>query len=165
MSIAEYKEKLQQPLRQATLGFLVREGEILLAMKKRGFGEGKWNGSGGKPEPGELIEDTAVREINEEIRVTPKSLQRMGTIRFYIPHKPEWDQEVLVYIVDEWEGEPQETEEMRPQWFSTSEIPFDEMWPDDKHWLPLVLGGKKITAEFIFDEEMKVKEFVLQEGL
>jgi hypothetical protein len=32
-------------LRLTTLCYVRREGEILLAMKKRGFGQGKWNGT------------------------------------------------------------------------------------------------------------------------
>lgn len=36
-------------------------GDILLGLKKRGFGEGKWNGFGGKVEPGETIHQAAAR--------------------------------------------------------------------------------------------------------
>jgi len=39
---------------------------MLLGMKKRGFGAGKWNGFGGKVEPGETVEDGAMRELHEE---------------------------------------------------------------------------------------------------
>jgi 8-oxo-dGTP diphosphatase / 2-hydroxy-dATP diphosphatase len=35
--------------------------EILLGLKKRGFGEGKWNGFGGKVNPTETITDAAIR--------------------------------------------------------------------------------------------------------
>lgn len=36
---------------QNTLVFVFNpQNQVLLAMKKRGFGEGKWNGSGGKVE-------------------------------------------------------------------------------------------------------------------
>jgi len=38
---------------------------ILLGMKKRGLGIGKWNGFGGKLEPGESIEAAAARELHE----------------------------------------------------------------------------------------------------
>ena len=48
---------------------LLREmgrGEILLGMKKRGFGQGKWNGFGGKVKEGESIRECARRETLEE---------------------------------------------------------------------------------------------------
>eukprot|EP00056_Hartaetosiga_gracilis_P017259 m.6783 g.6783 ORF g.6783 m.6783 type:complete len:151 (-) comp5533_c0_seq1:454-906(-) len=38
---------------------------ILLGMKKRGFGKGKFNGFGGKLEKGETVEEAAVRELQE----------------------------------------------------------------------------------------------------
>ena len=60
-----YKEK---PKQQVTLCFFIKENQILLAMKKRGFGAGWWNGYGGKPEPGmkETMEDVSIRETREE---------------------------------------------------------------------------------------------------
>ncbi len=68
---------------KTTLCFLLQENSILLARKKRGFGEGKWNGAGGKVEFGETIEDAARRETNEEIGVSPKNIERVATLYFY----------------------------------------------------------------------------------
>jgi len=45
---------------------------------------------------------------------------------------------------------------MKPQWFERGIIPFDEMWGDDKHWLPHILEGKRLKAKFFFDENDKV---------
>jgi len=89
MNLVEYRETLTNPLRQATLLFLVRSGEILLAMKKRGFGEGRWNGVGGKVADGETVEDAAVHEIEEEIGVKPITLHQVATLDFYFPHNPD----------------------------------------------------------------------------
>ncbi|MDR0650832.1 MAG: NUDIX domain-containing protein [Candidatus Peribacteria bacterium] len=53
---------------QTTLVFLFNlQGQLLLAMKKRGFGVGKWSGPGGKVEEGESISQAAVREVEEEV--------------------------------------------------------------------------------------------------
>lgn len=141
-------------MRDVTLVFLVREGEILLGMKKRGFGAGKWNGVGGKVEPGESIAEGAAREANEEIGVSisPEDLRSHGTIEFSFNDKPEWSQRVHVFVTEKWEGEPVESEEMRPQWHAHHEIPFGEMWLDDPHWLPKILDGKRIEGEFMFNE-------------
>ncbi|MCP5842996.1 NUDIX domain-containing protein, partial [Klebsiella pneumoniae] len=65
-----------------TLLFLRRDDELLLAMKKRGFGAGKWNGVGGKIEAGETIEDALVRECQEEINVTPLNWQAVAELDF-----------------------------------------------------------------------------------
>jgi len=139
-------------MRQATLLFLIKDNQILLAMKKRGFGQGRWNGVGGKPEENEDILDTAIRETQEEIGVVPKNISQVATLDFYFQNKSEWNQQVLVFITNEWEGEPSKSEEMEPQWFETNNLPFGSMWPDDPFWLPSVLSGKKIQAEFTFGD-------------
>lgn len=163
MRIEEYKERELPVLRQATLCFLIKDDEILLAMKKRGFGVGRWNGMGGKAKNGEKIETAAIRETNEEVGVTPKNLKKKAVLKFYFPHRPDWNQEVTVYFSKKWEGELSESGEMLPKWYKKNNLPFDSMWSDDIHWLQPVLEGKKIEAEFLFGEgdvvlDSKIKE-------
>lgn len=157
-------------MRDATLIFLLRGDppqEILLGLKKKGLGAGKWNGFGGKVEPNESIERAAARELHEEcgIEVAAQDLHRVARIEFYFPHKPEWDQVVHAFIAKEWRGEPSESREMMPRWFATNAIPYDTMWADDKEWLPLVLQGKRVDARFTFmaDNET-VSESRIQQG-
>lgn len=158
----------RSPLRQASLCLLLREGEILLARKKRGFGVGKWNGAGGKPEPGEPIESTAIRETEEEIGVTPRDLRRVATLDFFFPQTPEydgWDQQVCVFLGEAWDGEPTESEEMIPRWFPLDALPLAEMWPDDPYWLPLVLAGKRVRAYFLYASADTISEWAIYEGV
>ena len=166
MKVADYKKQVPQPLREVTLLFLLRDGQILLALKKRGFGAGKMNGVGGKPDKGETIEQTAVRETFEEIGVTPKKFKKVANLDFYFPHMPldkNWNQRVVTFFCHEWEGEPTESEEMAPKWFSIDALPFSDMWSDDAHWLPRVLAGKFVEAEFAFDKDGGVADFILNE--
>lgn len=139
-------------MKTCTLLFLLSDNKILLAMKKRGFGAGHWNGVGGKVEPGESLEEAAMRECQEEISVTPKNLEKVAVHDFIFPDDIE-DIKVHTFITKSWEGEPCETEEMAPQWFKISEIPYTKMWDDDIVWLPLVLQGKKLKTTFRFDLE------------
>src|SRR5690606_24398839 len=128
------------------------EQQILLAMKKRGFGEGKWNGVGGKVEEGESIEAAAVREACEEIGVVirPTALHERGVLSFSFEDVPEFAQDVHVFFVTQWEGEPTESEEMRPQWYSVDALPYDTMWVSDTYWLPRVVRGENMIARFHF---------------
>lgn len=137
-----------------TICFLIKNNQILLAMKKRGFGANRWNGYGGKAGEGESVLDAAVREIKEEsgIDVKNEALRKVSEIDFVFPQKPEWDQNTHVFFVNEWEGEPKETEEMRPQWFDLGTIPYSEMWPEDKLWLPRAILGEKIKGKIYFKD-------------
>ena len=56
--------------------------QVLLGMKKRGFGKGRWNGFGGKMAVGETIEDAARRELREEAGITVKNFEKLGIIDF-----------------------------------------------------------------------------------
>ena len=151
-----------------TLLFLIdtQEQKVLLAMKKRGFGVGKWNGVGGKVERGEAIGDAVLRETKEEIEVTvsPEDLEPVATIQFSFQGSPHDTISGHIFITKKWSGEPVETEEMAPKWFAFSDIPYSSMWVDDEHWLPQVLAGKKLDAKFLFSEDgSKILEMTIQE--
>lgn len=139
-------------MKQLTLLFLIRDNSVLLAMKKRGFGAGRWNGVGGKLIAGETIEQALVRECQEEIGVTPIQYEKAAEIIFHEQHNGERNTlQVHVFLSRQWKGKPKETEEMAPQWFKIASLPFHDMWPDDRYWLPQVLAGKKLHAEFELD--------------
>lgn len=158
------KKNTKEPLRQVSLVFLRKDNQILLAMKKRGFAVGKWNGSGGKPKDGDKsIEATARREMFEETTVTPRKLKKVAVLNFYFEIKTEWNQQVHVFLTSEWKGIPTETEEMAPKWFSLNEIPYSQMWEDDPFWLPKVLEGKIVEGNFLFDENQKMQEYEVKE--
>ena len=129
-----------------------RFSEICLAMKKRGFGVGKWNGTGGKLLEGESVEQSAVRETEEEINVRIKEFYKVAELEFSFANKPEWNQSTHVFFCEHWEGTPSESEEMKPEWFSIKDIPFSNMWADDIFWLPEVLDRKQLKGKFLFGE-------------
>lgn len=151
----------------ATLCFLVetekdKPKRICLAMKKRGFGTGKWNGAGGKLQENETPELAAQRETFEEIGVQPEALAKVATLTFIFPYKPTWGQIIHVYLSTKWVGEPTESEEMKPEWFDIESIPYDKMWTDDEIWLPHVLNGKTLEGSFSFAEDESVLEHTIK---
>lgn len=134
------------------LCFVVKEGKVLLAMKKRGFGAGWWNGAGGKVKDEETPLEAVLRETQEEIGIIPQNPIHCGTLNFFFEDgNPDW--RVDVFLTEDFEGEPVESEEMRPAWFSVEEIPYEEMWADDPHWLPLLLAGKHFEGRFNFRDD------------
>ncbi len=93
-----------------------------------------------------------LREAKEEIGVEVKKVNKVAELSFDFPHNNEWNQLVHVYFSDHWEGEPIETEEMRPMWFSVESLPLNKMWPDDEFWLPEVIKGNLVRGFFKFGE-------------
>jgi 8-oxo-dGTP diphosphatase len=143
-----------RPTDLATLVFVHRNGRLLLIHKKRGLGAGKLNGPGGRLEIGETLDACASREVREELRITPKGLEKRGELRFqfvdgYAIH-------VHVYRASDFEGTPSETPEAIPHWVDEDQIPYDEMWEDDRIWLPLLIAGTRFDGRFIFDGDSMV---------
>jgi 8-oxo-dGTP diphosphatase/2-hydroxy-dATP diphosphatase len=145
-----------------TLCIIYQHPKVLLGMKKRGFGAGRWNGFGGKVTPEETIEEAAIREMREEAGVEVKNLREAGVLNFEFRDSPEV-LEVHIFRSDDFSGEPEESEEMKPQWFHINEIPFGLMWPDDKYWLPLFLDGKKFRGSFLFGKSNVILKYKLRE--
>lgn len=133
-----------------TLCIVHQHPRVLLGMKKRGFGAGRWNGFGGKVEGDETVEVAAIREIKEEVGIVPTKMTRVGVLDFLFDsdHK---ELEVHVFRISEFSCEPSESEEMKPQWFDVDKIPFDNMWNSDTLWLPLLLEGKSFRGAFHYD--------------
>lgn len=138
-----------------TLAFVYEPSRVLLGMKKRGFGMGKWNGFGGKIEPGETMLEAAARELFEESGVRALEIKPAGFIHFDLGGR-DFTMEVNLFRIMRHEGKPEETEEMKPQWFHYDDIPYDKMWADDKFWLPDFLKGKDIKGSFKLDAENRI---------
>lgn len=145
-----------------TLCLIQKDDKILLGMAKRGKGEGKWNGFGGKVEIGETIEDATKREVLEESGITVSDIEKVGVLDFTLPDEEKiW--QVHIFKATDFMGEPTETDEMEPQWFNVEEIPFELMWPDDVYWFPLFLAGKKFEGKFVFNDKYIITEHELRE--
>ena len=146
-----------------TLLFLRRDAEVLLAMKLRGFGAGRWNGVGGKLEEGESLEQGLVREAREEVGVIPTRYEKVADLTFdeYFKGEPAL-MHVHVYVATKWDGVPTKSEEMDPKWFEISKIPYETMWADDPYWLPQVLDGEKVVADFVLDENDAIQKVSVQ---
>ena len=123
-------------MRPTTLCFPVRpDGKLLLGRKKRGFGVSKWNGFGGK------------------IEAREEDLDLVGFLDFHFSASPDLDHIGFVYFLRQWQGTVQETEEMEPQWFDPSALPYDEMWKGDRTWIPMLLKKEKVKGIITFAED------------
>ncbi len=137
------------PRERATLLFVRCNGEILLIRKKRGLGAGKINGPGGRIDPGETAEACAIREVQEELCVTPTGVQPAGELLFQFADG--YSLHGYVFTATGYEGTPTETDEATPIWMKEGAIPYPEMWADDRIWLPFMLRGHHFVGRFLFD--------------
>ena len=151
-----------QPKDPATLVFVIQDGKILLIDKKTGFGKGKVNGPGGKLEKGESPEACAVRECQEELKITVTQLKFCGQHRFQFVDG--YSLLVWVYSSETFEGIPTETVEARPLWVPLDEIPYEKMWEDDHLWLPMLLAGQRFQGRWLFDGDMMLDYELLCEN-
>jgi 8-oxo-dGTP diphosphatase len=149
-----------QPTERATLLFVLRGAEILLIDKKTGLGAGKVNGPGGRIDIGETALHGAIREVQEELCVTPTGVSEAGELFFqfvdgYALHG-------TVFSATGCEGALCETREAAPLWTPVDRIPYDRMWADDVLWLPLLLRGVAFKGYFIFDGDTMLDSRVVE---
>ncbi len=147
-----------QPVDRATLLFVFERGaagdRVLLIEKKRGLGEGLINAPGGRLDPGETAVEAAIREVQEELRITPLAPYWCG--EHYFQFRDGYSMHVHVYASDSYEGTPTETPEAVPRWTPCDAIPYERMWADDAHWIPLLLAGERFSGRYLFDGQAMV---------
>jgi 8-oxo-dGTP diphosphatase len=151
-------------MREATLCHPLRGAELLLIRKQRGPGAGNLVAPGGKIEDGETPRECAVRETREEVGLHVQDLDKRGELRFVFGEEPFMF--VHVFLTRDFRGRSEETAEAVPQWVDTDDLPYEEMWDDDRYWLPLLLDGQQFRGEFFFDSDGEaVLEYDLVTGL
>jgi 8-oxo-dGTP diphosphatase len=137
------------PQEHATLLFVRQTDRMLLIRKKRGLGAGKINGPGGRLDKDESPLACAIREVQEELLITPIGVELRGELAFQF--RDGYALYVYVFSAVGCEGEPQETDEAEPLWYPIDAIPFDQMWADDCLWFPHLLRGEYFRGRFLFD--------------
>jgi 8-oxo-dGTP diphosphatase len=138
-----------RPVDTATLLFVVKGGQVLLIRKKRGLGAGKINAPGGRLHPGETPDQAAVREVEEEVCVTPLGAHELGQLSFQFTDG--YSLHCHVFRAADCTGEAAATEEADPLWTPLDRIPFAEMWADDILWIPHLLAGRPFAGRFIYE--------------
>lgn len=158
--VAEIDWQSWQPVDRGTILFVISEGRILLIHKKRGLGAGKINGPGGRLDDGETPFECAVREVEEELRISPSGVDEIGELQFQFIDG--YSIHVWVFKASGFDGTPEETDEADPLWTAIDEIPYDQMWPDDRIWLPLLLEERPFLGRFVFDGDRMLDHHLIE---
>ncbi|KAJ2818075.1 Nudix (Nucleoside diphosphate linked moiety X)-type motif 1 [Coemansia erecta] len=114
--------------------------QVLLGLKKRGMGEGLWNGFGGKLEPNETIDACAYL--------------------LFMKCRSGWEITIFVYVARGLVGDLCESDEMRPQWFGVDELPYEKAHTEARLWWPTMLAGHTFSARFVFSQDDLVEHSI-----
>lgn len=144
-----------------TLCYILNDkNEVLLIMKKRGVGAGKWNGPGGKVDQGESVEQSIIREVKEETGLTVSDLKNKGVLEFVCPTHPEIESRCHIFITRDFAGETIESEECYSQWHNLDNIPFEQMWDSDIIWFKkLISDFKEVRYRFFFNANENMEKY------
>lgn len=147
-----------EPTWRATLAFIFRGDCVLLIHKKTGFGKGKINAPGGRLEAGETPLQAAIREVREEVCVTPIGMEACGELRFQF--RDGLALHGYVFRAAGCVGTPAATREADPFWQPIDAMPYDHMWADDRHWVPLLFARRRFSGRFLFDGETMLEHAI-----
>lgn len=118
--------------------------------KENDYHKGKWNGLGGKFNPGETPEECAIREIEEESGLKVKSVKMKGFITFPLfDGKEDWY--VFLFTADEFEGEQIDSPEGQLEWIPNDKLTEMNLWDGDKIFIPWLFEYKFFSAKFNYD--------------
>ena len=130
----------------ATLCYVKNNGKTLMIYRhrKNDIHEGKYNGLGGKFNPGESPEDCITREVKEESGLTIHNPRLRGILSF--PGFMQEDWIVFVYTANEFSGELKSSEEGNLHWVDDSTLLNLSLWESDKYFLGWIQENKFFSA-------------------
>lgn len=146
-------------MKLATLCYVKRDGQTLMLhriKKENDMHAGKWNGLGGKLEPGETPEECVVREVAEESGLRLRDPHLRGMITFpAFAGDDDWY--TFVYTATRFEGELIESPEGVLAWVPDADLLALALWPGDRIFLPWLQQDAFFSAKFVYKEDDLVR--------
>ena len=150
-------------MKLATLCYVRKDGKTLMVHRIKKANDihlGKWNGLGGKFEPGETPEQCAIREIKEEAGLTVRSLILKGFLTFPgFANEEDWY--AFVFVVPEFEGELIESPEGRLEWIEDRDLFNLNLWEGDREFLPWLDQPGFFSGRFVYKDNRLVEHSVV----
>ena len=137
-------------MKLATLCYIKDNGKTLMLFrnkKENDYHEGKWNGIGGKFEPGETPEECAIREIKEETGLIAEALTLKGLITFPLFDGVD-DWYVFLFVITKFSGELIDSPEGELSWIDDDKLLELNLWDGDRIFIPWLKEDKFFSAKF-----------------
>ena len=139
-------------MKLATLCYVIdkkKNSTLMIYRNKKlnDYHEGKWNGLGGKFEPGESPEECAAREIEEESGLRVTSVRMRGFITFPLFDGID-DWYVFLFTATEFRGELIDSAEGDLEWIPNDKLTKINLWDGDKIFIPWLFEDKFFSAKF-----------------
>ena len=147
----------------ATLCY-VRNGDKTLMLhrvkKENDIHEGKWNGLGGKMEPGETPEECVTREVREESGLHIRDPALRGVLMF-----PEFDGNndwlAFVFTAHTFTGELINSTEGILQWIDNADLLDLNLWEGDKIFLKWLERDAFFSGKFTYKKKRLIDHQVV----
>jgi 8-oxo-dGTP diphosphatase len=157
----QLKTGKMNPMILATLCYVKHNGKTLMVHRNKkpdDIHEGKWNGLGGKFEPGESPEECVIREVLEESGLSIQDPKLHGLLLFTNFKGNDWY--VFVFTAREFSGELTESSpEGRLEWVGDDKLTELNLWESDHIFLPWLENRGFFSAKFDYDgDKMLVYE-------
>ncbi len=139
-------------MKLATLCYLRKDGHTLMLhriKKENDMHRGKWNGLGGKLEPGESPEECVIREVYEESGLRIHAPRLHGVITFpAFDGLDDWY--VFVFTATKFDGSLRESREGVLRWVADEEVLQLPLWEGDRIFLPWLSRKVFFSAKFLY---------------
>lgn len=111
---------MSKPVRKAVRCYLIKNDKIIVTKyKEPNKKAGYYEIPGGKIEEGELPEQTAIREMQEETGIIVKDLKNKGNLTIEYPDRKF---EFVVFLVDDYQGKPLQFEDNSSAWIDINHL-------------------------------------------
>jgi 8-oxo-dGTP diphosphatase len=141
-------------MKLATLCYVRHQGKTLMVhriKKENDMHQGKWNGLGGKLEPGETPEECAIREVFEEAGLLVSNPELKGLITFPA-FSDEEDWYTFLFVITEFEGALIDSPEGKLEWINDEDLMALNLWEGDRIFLPWLDRPGFFSGKFIYED-------------
>jgi 8-oxo-dGTP diphosphatase len=145
---------INNALKLATLCYLRNNGRTLMVhrvKKSNDMHHGRWNGLGGKLEPGETPEECVIREVREESGLTIHKPFLKGLLTFPgFANNEDWYG--FVFKAYEFCGDLIESPEGNLKWIDDDQLLGLNLWEGDKIFIPWLDQLGFFSGKFIYKQ-------------